>query len=148
MNRKILYLLIIFLLQAFVGMSQTSYPPLVRLHAYADVTFIKHGQYQVTLFLEIYNYDKKYPVVIEGITAKAWRGTTEIKPAEDWLQSDKQFVVMQNQKQRVIQRSFFVNKEPPLNRWTRWLQFTATTNRGQFKSNLVATPYSFNVTQE
>lgn len=162
MTKKILYILYVFFITAACTYAQTGqakqvgqaqdqqnqYPPLIRLHAFADVTFINHGQYQVTLNLEIHNQDKKFPLVVEGISAKAWRGTTQIKPAEEWLQPQQEFLIMQNQKLNIIKGSFFVNKKPPLNHWVRWVQFTATTNRGRFKSNLVASPYSFNVTPE
>ncbi len=156
MNKKPIYILVLFIFNCLLSINantitntnNSKFPPLVRLHAYADVTRIKLGKYRVTLNLEVQNDDKKYPVVIESISAEAWRGTTKIKLAEDWLQPQNQVLIMQSTKLNIIKRSFYVNKEPPNNYWIRWLRFTAKTNRGHFISNLVATPYSYNVTQQ
>ena len=145
--KNVLFILCLFCFYLCTAFTEClgAYPPLIRAHAFADVMRLEKGQYFVSIFLEIHNDDNRIPLIIESVTADSWRGTRKATVGENWFESPQPIVLMQNAKQKIVSRSFYVNKGFSANYWVRWLKFKIKTNRGVFESNYVSSPYSANI---
>ncbi len=141
--KLILAICLIFFASAIYGeKNKDGFELPVKLWAYADVTWLAHCQYHVHLYLEIINDDRKIPLVLKRLTADTWHGTQPATKDTEWYSNRAPITIPPNSKRIVAERSFYVNEKKRAQYWIRWTKFKAETNRGNFESNFVATPFS------
>ncbi len=113
----------------------------VRVIARADVHQLKYNEYSVRECLDVYNDDNLKPLIITGVSAATWRGHQKQNMNEDWFNKRPAVTIMPGKTTRVVERKRIVTGKFRRNWWVRWVKFTITTNRGEFVSNSVASPF-------
>jgi len=113
----------------------------VRLIARADIHQLRYNEYSVRECLDIYNDDNAMPLIITDVHADTWRGHQRHVMGESWFNKRPPLTIQPGKNARVVERKRLVTGQYRRNWWVRWLKFTVTTNRGQFVSNFVASPF-------
>lgn len=113
----------------------------VRLIARADIHQLRYNEYSVRECLDIYNDDNVIPLIITDVHADTWRGHQRHIMGESWFNKRPPLTIQPGKNSRVVERKRTVTGQYRRNWWVRWLKFTVTTNRGQFVSNFVASPF-------
>lgn len=113
----------------------------VRLIARADIHQLRYNEYSVRECLDIYNDDNVMPLIITDVHADTWRGHQRHVMGESWFNKRPPLTIQPGKNARVVERKRVVTGQYRRNWWVRWLKFTVTTNRGQFVSNFVASPF-------
>jgi hypothetical protein len=118
-----------------------SYALPVRVKAISDVLELEYGKYAVRECLEVYNDDYNIPLIITKVTADSWRGHQKQLVNEVWLSENEALEILPGDVKRVVERKRIVNGRKGRNWWVRWLKFRINTNRGNFCSNSIASPF-------
>lgn len=124
--------------------SQTGAQPYdlpVRVIARADVHQLRYNEYSVRECLDVYNDDYGKTLIITGVSADTWRGHQKHVMGEDWFSKRPPLAILPGKNARVVERKRIVTGVYRRNWWVRWLKLTITTNRGEFVSNFVASPF-------
>ncbi len=134
--------LICLLLFAATGaVSAQTYDLPVRVIARADVLRLYYNHYSIRECLDVYNDDNRKPLIISGVTADTWRGHQKDTMGEDWFANRVPVTIKPGSVLRVVERKRVVIGMIKRDWWVRWIKFRITTNRGEFESNFVASPF-------
>ena len=134
-------LMFMLLLLSASAVSGQSYDLPVRVIARADVHRLYYNHYSIRECLDVYNDDNTKPLVITGVTANTWRGHQKDASGEDWFVNRVPLTIKPGRVWRVVERKRVVIGMNKRDWWVRWLKFNITTNRGEFTSNFVASPF-------
>ncbi len=113
----------------------------LRFIARAEVNRFRYDYYSVRECLDVYNDDNLIPLIITAITVDSWRGHQVDSLGENWFENRQPITVAPSKTLRVIERKHTVLGRRKRDWWLRWIRFNIFTNRGQFISNFVATPF-------
>jgi hypothetical protein len=113
----------------------------VRVIARADIHQLRYNEYSVHECLDVYNDDNRLPLIITAITADSWRGHQKHNIGENWFEDRPPLTVPPNSTIRVTERKRVVSGRYCRNCVVRWIRFTVSSNRGEFVSNFVASPF-------
>lgn len=128
-------------LAAAVSASGQPYDLPVRLIARADVHRLSYIEYSVRECLDIYNDDNRQPLIVTAVTADSWRGHQKHVLDENWFENRVPVTIKPGTVFRIVERKRIVTGRMKRDWWVRWLKFKVTTNRGDFVSNFVASPF-------
>ncbi len=134
-------LICILLLAATGTAAGQPYDLPVRVIARADVLRLYYNHYSIRECLDVYNDDNRKPLIISGVTADTWRGHQKDVMGEDWFANRVPVTVKPGSVLRVVERKRVVIGMFKRDWWVRWIKFKITTNRGEFGSNFVASPF-------
>lgn len=123
------------------ALSRDDFPPPVRVIASADVHQMARNKYAVREFVDVYNDDFVFPLVVSSVTADTWRGQQIDMTQEDWFDWPQPMVIQPGKILRVAERKRIVIGRDRRDWWVRWVRFTVETNRGFLRSNPVASPF-------
>ena len=135
------HLLVLLLLISTAAAAAQSYDLPVRVIARADVHRLYYNHYSIRECLDVYNDDNAKPLVITGVTANTWRGHQKDAIGEDWFVNRVPLTIKPGRVWRVVERKRVVIGMIKRDWWVRWLKFNITTNRGEFTSNFVSSPF-------
>lgn len=141
LSRLILILFCFISSGSFAAEPAKTYDLPLRFIARAEVNRIRYDYYTVRECLDVYNDDNLNPLVINGVTADYWRGHQIEQLAENWFTGRQQLIIAPGSKKRVVERKHTVLGRRKRDWWVRWIRFNIFTNRGQFVSNFVASPF-------
>ncbi len=134
--------LVILLLVYFVSAACTQpYDLPVRVIARADVHRLHYNQYSVRECLDIYNDDNLKPLIVDGVSADTWRGHQKDVMDQDWFENRVPVTIKPGSVFRIVERKRIVIGKMKRDWWVRWIKFKISTNRGEFLSNFVASPF-------
>lgn len=118
-----------------------TYDPPLRFIARAEVDRFRYDYYTVRECLDVYNDDNLIPLTITAITLDSWRGHQVDTLGENWFKDRQPVTVAPGKILRVVEHKHTVLGRRKRDWWLRWIRFNIFTNRGQFISNFVATPF-------
>ena len=131
----------LFLLQIASLAAGQSYDLPVRLIARADIHRLRYNEYSVRECLDIYNDDNLKPLTVNSVIADSWRGHQKHIMEEDWFENRLPVVIKPGTVIRIVERKRVVSGKMKRDWWVRWLKFKVSTDRGEFVSNFVASPF-------
>lgn len=136
-----LYILCIFDLFIFTAITLAgNYDLPVRVIAIADIQQLEYDKYAVRELLDVHNDDYNQPLFVKSILADTWRGHQKHQQNENWLEGHE-IEIPPGEVRRVAERKRIVSGRKGRNWWVRWIRFNIETNRGNFFSNFVASPF-------
>ena len=121
--------------------AEKAYDLPLRFVARADTHRLYYNYYSVRECLDIYNDDNLKPLVVTGVTASTWRGHKKDVMDDDWFAERRPVTIQPGAVYRIVERKRVVIGMFKRDWWVRWLKFKVVTNRGEFESNFVASPF-------
>lgn len=113
----------------------------VRVIARADIHCLQYNEYSVRECLDIYNDDNTKILIVTAVTADSWRGHQKHIIGQNWFENRQPVTIKPGTICRIVERKRIVSGKMKRDWWVRWLKFAVTTNRGEFLSNFVASPF-------